>query len=66
MGEIPLGQFSSKKLKTTTTTTTEALDLLLGTAVRQTDFDVTLGQSVVSDRNPACAIFIRHKTLSDG
>ena len=31
-----------------------------------TNFHVTIGQSVVSDRNPACAILIRHKTLSDG
>ena len=34
--------------------------------VRQTDFDGTVGQLVVSDRNLACAIIIRHKTLSDG
>ena len=35
------------------------------TVVRQTDFDVTIGQCVVSDRNLSCAILIRHKTLSD-
>ena len=31
-----------------------------------TDFDVTIGQCVVSDRNLAFAILIRHKTLPDG
>ena len=30
-----------------------------------TDFDVNIGRCVVSDRNLACAAFIRHKTLSD-
>ena len=35
-------------------------------AVRQSDSDVTIGQSDnVSERNLACAILIRHKTLSD-
>ena len=29
-------------------------DLLLDTVARQTDFDVTIGQCVVSDRNVAC------------
>ena len=33
-----------------------------GTVV-QTDFDVTVGQCIVSDRNPACAVLIRHETL---
>ena len=28
--------------------------------------NVAIGQSVVSDRNLACAVFIRHETLSDG
>ena len=28
--------------------------------------DVTIGQCVVCDRNLACAILIRHKTLSGG
>ena len=41
-------------------------DLLLGTVVRQTDFDVTTRQCFVSDTNLACAIFIRHGTLFDG
>ena len=37
------------------------------TVVGQTDFDVTIGQCVASDRNLACAVqIIRHKTLSDG
>ena len=30
------------------------------------DFDVTIGQYVVSDRNLACAILIRHETLPEG
>ena len=37
-----------------------------GTVVRQTDFDVTIGQSLVSDSNPTCAVHIRTKTLSGG
>ena len=28
-------------------------------------FDVTIGQCVVSDRNPASAVHIRHETLSE-
>ena len=31
----------------------------------QTDFDVTIGQCLVSDENRACYIPIRHNTLSD-
>ena len=31
-----------------------------------TDYDVTIGQCVESDRNPTRAVLIRHKTLSDG
>ena len=34
--------------------------------VRQTNFDVTIGQYVVPDRILACATVVRHKTLSDG
>ena len=41
-------------------------DPLSDTVVRQTDFDVTIRQRVVSDRNLACTLLIRHKTLSDG
>ena len=41
-------------------------DPLSDTVLRQTDFDVPSGQCVVSHRNPACAVVIRHKTLSDG
>ena len=37
-----------------------------GTVAQQTDFDVSVGQCLVSDRNLAGAILIRHKTLSDG
>ena len=37
-------------------------DPLSGTVVRQTDFDVIIGQCVVSDRNLACAILFRHVT----
>ena len=29
------------------------------------DFHVTIGQRLLSDRNPACAILARHKTLSE-
>ena len=32
----------------------------------QTDFDVIIGQCVVSDKTLACAILVRRKTLSDG
>ena len=39
---------------------------LSGTAVGQTDFDVTIGQCVMSDKNLACTILMRHKTMSDG
>ena len=38
---------------------------LLWGSVWQRDSDVTIGQFVVSDGNLACAIFIRHETLSD-
>ena len=41
-------------------------DPLSGTVVRQTDFDVTIGQCAVSDKNLARAILIRHKKLFDG
>ena len=34
--------------------------------VQQTDFDVTVGQCVVSGNDLARAILIRHETLSDG
>ena len=34
--------------------------------MRQTDYDVTIEECVVSDRNLACADLIRHKTLSNG
>ena len=47
-------------------TTAVCASLLLGTAVRQTDFDVIIGQFVVSDRNLGCKILIIHSTLSDG
>ena len=33
---------------------------------RTTDYDVTIGQCVASNRNLPCAFLIRHKTLSDG
>ena len=39
---------------------------LWGIVVRQADFDVVIGQCVVSERNLACAVLIRHETLSDG
>ena len=32
----------------------------------RTNFDVTIRQQVMSDRNPACTILISHKTLSYG
>ena len=35
----------------------------LGNVVRHTDSDVTIGQRVVSDRNLACDILIRHETV---
>ena len=41
-------------------------DPLSDIVVRQTDFDVAIGQRVASDRNLAVAILIRHKTVSDG
>ena len=41
-------------------------DPLSDTIVRQTDFDVTIGQYVVPDRNLARAILKRHKAMSDG
>ena len=37
-----------------------------GIVVRQKDYDVTIGQGVLSDRNLAYAVLIRHKTASDG
>ena len=36
------------------------------TVVQQTDSDVTVGQCLVTDRNPAFTILIRHRTVSDG
>ena len=39
---------------------------LLGTVGRQTDLAVTIGQCDVYDRYLACAILMRHKTLSEG
>ena len=39
---------------------------LSDTVVRQTDFDVNIGQCLLSDRNLVCATLIKHKTLSDG
>ena len=44
----------------------KAPDLLSSTVVGQTDFDITLGKCVVLDRNLACAVLVRHKTLSNG
>ena len=44
----------------------KGIDPLSDTVVRQTEFDVTIGQCVVSDRNLARAALIRHKTLSNG
>ena len=41
-------------------------DPLSDSVAEQTDSDVTIGQYVVSDRNPAGAILIRHKTQFDG
>ena len=38
---------------------------LSGAIVRHTDSDVTIGQRLVSDRNLACAVLIRNKTLSN-
>ena len=35
-------------------------------AEQQTDFDVTTGQRVVSDKNLVCAVLIRYKALFDG
>ena len=35
-------------------------------ALRQRDFDVIIGERVVSDRNLGCAILIKHKILSVG
>ena len=41
-------------------------DTMSGTVLRRTDFDDTIVQCVVSDRNLARAIpIIRHQTLSD-
>ena len=37
-----------------------------GTVIRQTDFDISIGQCLVSDRNLACAFLIRRKTQSGG
>ena len=39
---------------------------LSGTLLEQTDFDATIGQQVVSDRNLACAFVVRHKRVSGG
>ena len=39
-------------------------DPLSGIVIRQTDFVVIIGQCVVSDRNLACAILLRHMTLT--
>ena len=36
------------------------------TVLRQTHFDVIIRQCVMSDRNLAYAVLIRHKTQSDG
>ena len=41
-------------------------DLFSATVVRQTDFDVTIGQCIVSKRYPACAVLTRQKTVADG
>ena len=46
-------------------TTCQGPASLSDTVVRQTDFDVTIGQYIVFYRSLACAIFIRHETLSD-
>lgn len=40
------------------------LDPPSGTVVQQTD--ITIRECIVSDRNVACALLIRHNTLSDG
>ena len=45
--------------------TTESDGQLSGTVTRQRDFDVNIGQCVVSDSKLACAVLIRHKTQSD-
>ena len=41
-------------------------DALSEIVLRQRDFDVTIGQCVVSVRNLARAVLIRRKTLFDG
>ena len=41
-------------------------DTPLSAVVRQREFDVSIGQCGVSDRDLACTILIRHKILSDG
>ena len=43
----------------------ERLRSSVSTVVRQTDFDVTIGQKVLYDGNLACAILSKYKTLSD-
>ena len=40
-------------------------DPLSGTVVRQTEFDITIEQCIVSHRNLAYAVLIRLKILSD-
>ena len=41
-------------------------DPLSDADLRQLDFDVTIGQCVVFERNLACGVLIRHTTLFDG
>ena len=43
----------------------EGLDPLSSTVAQQSHSDVTIGKCLVSDRNLACAVVIRHKTVSD-
>ena len=46
------------------TEVTKGLDPLAVTIVGQTDFDFTIEQCLVSDRNPACAVLIRSRHRS--
>ena len=43
----------------------QGLDPPPGTVVWQTDFGVTMGQCVVSDRNLVCTVLIGHKTADE-
>ena len=65
MGEGGRRQEGEQSTLSPLTRMTDDPDPLSDTVVRQIDFDVITGQSLVSNNNLACATLIRHKTLFD-